>query len=136
MSNIYNLVNGVNPATFFILPMLGNHPDWYPRYRDCWVTDDENSIAVLTRVGSSNKGFGCGEEKMYNHPEYIKDEDFPEDPTYGIYYFRIPEKWKSDFDILLRKKSGKVSKEYIEECKRVFPKISDKIKNYLENLEP
>lgn len=44
------MINGVNPATFYILPMLGNHPDWYPRFRDCWV--ENGQIAVLTRVGS------------------------------------------------------------------------------------
>ncbi len=36
--SLYNMINGVNPATFFILPMLGKHPDEYPRFRDClWV---------------------------------------------------------------------------------------------------
>ena len=38
-------MNGVNPATFFILPMLGKHPDEFPRFRDCWAgrtsTDEE-----------------------------------------------------------------------------------------------
>jgi hypothetical protein len=36
--SLYNMMNGANPATFFILPMLGEkHPEQYPRFRDCFV---------------------------------------------------------------------------------------------------
>ena len=132
MGNLYNMINGVNPATFYILPMLGNHPDWYPRFRDCWV--ENGQIAVLTRVGSLNKNSGYEEEKLYNHPEYIKDIDYPEDNTYGIYYFKVPEKWKTNFDILTKKTQGRISEDYIKECQRVYPKIADRLKQQLESF--
>ncbi len=59
--SLYNMINGVNPATFFILPMLGKHPDEYPRFRDCFVGEDQKSIEILTRVGGGNRHCGNGE---------------------------------------------------------------------------
>ena len=68
------MINGVQPATFFLLPMLGKHPDEYPRFRDCFVgkqhTDGEKDqfgipkqkhgneelISVYTRVDRENVG--------------------------------------------------------------------------------
>ena len=35
--SLYNMINGVQPAAFFVLPMLGKHPDEYPRFRDCFI---------------------------------------------------------------------------------------------------
>jgi hypothetical protein len=29
--SLYNMVHGTTQATFFVLPMLGKHPDEYPR---------------------------------------------------------------------------------------------------------
>jgi len=48
-------MNGVNPCVFFILPMLGKHPEEYPRFRDCFVVDEEhpeydNCIHIYTRA--------------------------------------------------------------------------------------
>lgn len=37
--SLYNMLNGVNPCTFLILPMLGKHPDEYPRFRDCFIEE-------------------------------------------------------------------------------------------------
>lgn len=51
--SLYNMINGVNPATFIILPMLGKHPDEYPRFRDCFIKD--GMIEVYTRVGGNNR---------------------------------------------------------------------------------
>lgn len=76
--SLYNMICGVNPAAFFILPMLGKHPDEYPRFRDCFVSDDETSIEVLTRVGGGNRGYG--EEELMKHPALIVqriEQEFP-----------------------------------------------------------
>ena len=48
--SLYNMINGYNPACLLILPMLGRKQEDYPRFRDCYVTD-ENNIAIYTRVG-------------------------------------------------------------------------------------
>lgn len=79
--SLYNMICGVNPAAFFILPMLGKHPDEYPRFRDCFVSDDETSIEVLTRVGGGNRGYG--EEELMKHPNFLRTYDWDEDNTYG-----------------------------------------------------
>lgn len=91
--SMYNIFHGANPATFFILPMLGKHPDEYPRFRDCFVerrkfTIDEESglpmmdvkdgggeaeqvICVFTRMGGGNRE--CWNEDG-NDEDYTADD--------------------------------------------------------------
>lgn len=61
--SLYNMINGVNLSAFIFLPMLGKHPNEYPRFRDCFLGEDENSIVVFTRVGGGNRKCGFGEEE-------------------------------------------------------------------------
>ena len=124
MSNLYNMINGVNPATFIILPMLGKHPDEYPRFRDCFVND--GMIEVYTRVGGNNRNCGYGEEELYKHPNFVRTYDDDFDSTYGYYVFSVPDEWKDDFNKLM---SGeKPSQRYIEQMCKVFPKLESKFK--------
>lgn len=126
MSNLYNMLNGVNIATFLILPMLGKHPDEYPRFRDCFVSDDMTRIIVFTRVGGPNRNCGFGEEELMKHPDFIETYDSEEDNTYGYYEFKVPDKWKSDFDKII---SGKLfSDEYFNQLITVYPKLEDKFR--------
>lgn len=127
--SIYNLAYGVNPATFIILPMLDKHLDEYPRFRDCFVTED-NRICVLTRVGGGNRNCGYGEETLYQSPYFVKTYDAEWDNTYGYYEFNVPEKWRTDFDLLL--KGEKPSKEYLEQMCKVFPKLEDQFRKQFE----
>lgn len=127
--SLYNLMNGVNLATFFILPMLGKHPDEYPRFRDCFIGDDEQTIKVFTRVGGGNRHCGFGEEELENHPNFIRTYDDDFDSTYGTYVFSVPDQWKEDFE---KVKTGKIlfiSDEYFNEIIRVYPKLEDKFRN-------
>ena len=62
--SLYNLLFGFNPACVTILPMLGRKQEAYPRFRDWFVTDD-NNIAIYTRVGGNNRDCGFGEEELY-----------------------------------------------------------------------
>ena len=122
------MINGVNPATFFILPMLGEkHPDEYPRFRDCFVTDD-NRIAVYTRVGGGNRDCGYGEEELYEHPNFLTTKDDDYDCTYATYYFSIPDEFKNDFDIIVNAGDwfNKVSDAYVERLHKVYPKLKEK----------
>lgn len=132
MGNLYNLLNGVNPATFFILPMLGKHPDEYPRFRDCFVNKD-NQIVVYTRVGGGNRNNGYGEEELYKHPDFVRTYDDDFDNTYGYYVFNVPEKWKDDFDKFFKKQ--KPSEEYIEHICSIYPKITGEIKEIFSRFE-
>ena len=127
MSGLYNLINGVNLATFIILPMLGKHPDEYPRFRDCFIVENEDTIKVLTRVGGGNRGCGYGEEELMKDPNFIKTWDWKEDSTYGFYEFKVPEKWKSDYKLIIEGKFNEVSEDYVNETMRIYPKIKDKL---------
>lgn len=127
--SFYNMMNGVNPATFFILPMLGEkHPDDYPRFRDCYVEDGD--IVVYTRVGGGNRGCGYGEEWLLQHKNFLSTEDDEDDETYGKYYFSVPEEWKSDFYKIVGgygdEDSGgleSISDEYKARLYMVYPKL-------------
>lgn len=130
--SLYNMINGVNPMTFLVLPMLDRHPDEYPRFRDCFLGDEEHPeydkhIHVYTRVGGNNRGQGYGEDELMNHPNFITTYDDSFDNTYGSYIFSVPEKWKNDFEKIYAGNLGEVSKEYQDKIKKTFPKIEDQI---------
>ena len=40
--SLYNMLFGVNPSTYFLLPLIGIPPDDLPRYRDCFLSDDND----------------------------------------------------------------------------------------------
>ena len=130
---LYNAINGVNQSAFWILPMLDKHPNEYPRFRDCFTSDEEhpeydNHIHVYTRVGGGNRGEGYGEEELYKHPNYVTTFDDSFDNTYATYVFSVPEKWKDDFDKITSGNQMKISKEYLDKICSVFPKLESKFR--------
>lgn len=131
--SLYNMINGVNPATFLFLPMLGKHPDEYPRFRDCFISEDETQIIILTRVGGNNRKCGYGEEELYKHPNFVKTYDDDFDNTYGYYVFSIPNEWSEDFKSILN--GGCFSKAYLNQMCKVFPKLEEKFKQMYESLK-
>lgn len=153
--SLYNMVNGAQPATFFILPMLGRHPDEYPRFRDCFIgrknTDSETDqfgipvnkhgeeelISVYTRMGGGNRdcweGYkdncecaACIADKIEESSECIGRFDDVFDCTYCTFVFKVPEKFKKDFHLIKEGKIKETSKEYREILYKVYPKLSDK----------
>jgi len=132
--SLYNLINGVNPATFFILPMLGRHPSEFPRFRDCFVEGD--NILVLTRTGGGNREEYIEENQLIREIEgFVDDYDADFDNTYAFWVFRVPERWKRDFDFICKGHLEKVSDEYQEELKRVFPKLTHEFSEIFEKME-
>lgn len=123
--SLYNMINGYNPACLLILPMLGRKQEDYPRFRDCYVTD-ENNIAIYTRVGGGNRNCGFGEEALYDDENFIKTYDDEFDETYVTYEFKVPDRWKNDFDKILNSKMSDISNEYIEYLKNFYPKLASK----------
>ncbi len=122
--SFYNMINKVNPAAFFVLPMLGEkHPDQYPRFRDCFVV--ENEIHLYTRVGGNNRNCGFGEKELQQHPNYLRDEDDDFDNTYATYMFSVPDEWKEDFEKIMAGKLKEISSAYRERLYAVFPKLKD-----------
>ena len=122
--SMYNMLMGFNPACVVIMPMLGRKQDEYPRFRDCFVTDEGN-IAIYTRVGGGNRDCGYNEEELYKDENFLTTYDDEYDNTYGTYEFRVPEKWKADFDKIINGKSNEVSKEYIDYVKAFYPKLTE-----------
>jgi hypothetical protein len=107
------------------MPLLGRKQEEWPRFRDCWVTNDHN-IAIYTRVGGGNRDQGYGEEKLYEDPLFIKTYDDSEDSTYATYEFKVPEKWKPDFDLVLEGKFKETSEDYKTYIKDFFPSLTEK----------
>lgn len=121
--SLYNMLMGFNPACVVIMPMLGRKQEEYPRFRDCFVTEEGN-IAIYTRVGGGNRECGYGEEELYEDENFITTYDDEYDNTYGTYEFKVPEKWKADFDLIINGKGSEVSQEYIDYVKAFYPKLA------------
>lgn len=135
--SLYNMINGYNPACILIMPMLGRKANDYPRFRDCFVSEDNEHILIYTRVGGGNRNCGFGEEILYKDENFIKTYDDEFDSTYGYYEFKVPDKWKSDYDKILSGKRGEVSKEYIDIVKSFYPTLAENgtIDELFKNIE-
>lgn len=123
--SLYNMINGFSPACVLILPMLGRKETEYPRFRDCFVSDDNKCIDIYTRVGGGNRNCGYGEEELYKDPNFVKTFDDEFDSTYATYRFNVPEKWKTDFEKIINGNIKEVSDDYINCVKEFFPKLSE-----------
>ena len=122
--SLYNMMNGFNPACVLIMPMLGRKEQEYPRFRDCFVTEEGN-IAIFTRVGGGNRNCGYGEEALYEDIHFVKTYDDDFDSTYGYYEFKVPEKWKADFDKIVSGNMSEVSSTYIGYLKWFWPTLAE-----------
>lgn len=123
--SLYNLLFGFNPSCITIMPMLGRKENEYPRFRDCFVTED-NNIAIYTRVGGNNRNCGFGEEKLYEDENFIRTYDDDFDNTYATYEFKVPNKWKNDFDKIIDNKLNEVSEEYVKYVESFYPLLAEK----------
>lgn len=131
IGSIYNLMNGVNPATFFFIPMLGKHPDSYPRFRDCFIREDKK-ILILTRLG--HEDFEEEQEEMRALPNYLDDYVMEDDQTYRMFVYKCPSEWESDWDLLI--KGNKPSSAYIDRMCEVYPKLEEKFRKMYEEMPP
>lgn len=131
--SLYHMMHGVTPATFFILPMLGRHPDEYPRFRDCFLHDEEHPeydgyIHVYTRTGGGNReGYAAENDAMRAMPGFVADFDDSYDCTFASWIFRVPDRWKEDFEKFHSQGPSAMSAQYKAEVKRIFPKIAAKL---------
>jgi len=124
--SLYNMINGFNPSCLFFMPMLGRKQDEYPRFRDCYLSDDKQRICIYTRVGGGNREQGYGEEKLYDDPNFVTTYDDDFDSTYATYEFNVPEEWKKDFDFIVNGDFSSVSDAYVERVKQFFPMLTEK----------
>ena len=125
--SLYNELFGFSPACLVLLPMLGRKPEEYPRFRDCFLSEDMKRIEIYTRVGGNNRGCGFGEEELYKDPNFVSTYDDDFDNTYGTYVFNVPQKWEVDFDHIVNGEYVDVSDKYVEEVKKFYPNASGQI---------
>lgn len=125
--SLYNLINGYNSSCIFILPLLGKKVEDYPRFRDCYLGENADTICIYTRVGGGNRNCGFGEEQLYSDENFLKTYDDDFDSTYATYEFKVPEKWKSDFEKLVKGNIKETSQEYQELIKSFYPKLASQL---------
>lgn len=123
--SLYNMVYGFNPACVLLLPMLGRKSNEYPRFRDCFLSDDTKHIDVYTRVGGNNRNQGYGEEILYSDENYVDTFDDSFDNTFATYRFKVPERWQEDFNCIVNNELEKVSDAYVEVVKQFYPKLAN-----------
>jgi len=123
--SLYNMLFGFNPACVVFMPMLGRKQEDYPRFRDCFLSEDKERIVIYTRVGGGNRNNGYGEEELYEDPNFVRTYDDSFDSTYGYYEFNPPEKWKDDFKKICDGKIIEVSDEYFNYVSAFFPKLAE-----------
>ena len=133
--SMYNMMNGINPLTFLLTPMLFDcHAQELPRFRDCFnqTGDDEpkfkeDIILIYTRVGGGNRGCDYGEEIFHKHPNYLTTYDDSFDSTYGNYVFSVPVEFKDDYQKIKEGRAKDVSPELQKKCREIYPKLNEKL---------
>ena len=123
--SMYNALMGFNPACLLIMPMLGRKQEEYPRFRDCFISEDKKHIDIYTRVGGGNRNSGYGEEELYKDENFVETFDDDYDSTYATYRFKVPTKWQKDFDNIITGKWQDISQEYINTIKAMYPKLAE-----------
>jgi hypothetical protein len=124
---------GVKPTTIFALPLIGDgyHPDSWPRFRDCFVGDDEHpeyddKIIIYTRTGGNNREtYEEGNEWIRSLPGFITDYDDSFDSTFACWVFEKPEEWLNDIELVLQGNFKDTSPEYKQRLRQVYPKLSE-----------
>ena len=129
--SLFSITDSLNPTCIIILPMLGRRMEEYPRFRDCYITKEKN-IAIYTKVGGSNRDCGYGESVLYKDENFLKTYDDVTNPTYATYEFKVPDKWKKDFDLIFSENYKEVSDDYVKLIKKFYPKLN--LKRFFETI--
>lgn len=117
-------LNGYSEECVAYLPMLGRPILFYPRFRDCFLSEDKKRIIILTRCGGANRKQGLGENALYSDPCFVKTYDDEYDSTYGYYEFTPKPQFVADFNRMTEQGYKSASKVYIEYVKwfyKAFP---------------
>ena len=126
MSGLYNLLFGWNPACVLLAPMLTdkNPQTFFPRFRDCYLGDDSDTIEIYTRVGGGNRdAYEAEIETLCSMPTYIRDYDDDFDCTYATFVFGVPEEWRDDFELVKQGNTGELSNAYMDRMQRCFKNL-------------
>ena len=128
------MVYGNTHLVLALIPLLGKPYTSYPRFRNCFSSDEEHSeyddmIHVYMRVGGGNRESYEEEiEEMKASPYYVADFDDSFDNTYCTFVFEIPEEYKADLPYIKSGEFNKTSKAYLDKLCEVHPDQSHDIK--------
>lgn len=138
--SLYNLLNGVNPATFFFLPLFDLHPDNIERFRDSSFFKTEATepvFRILTRTGGNNRK-EFPNDILTQHPNFIKTYDAENDNTYAWYEFSSPDKWKELLTMFHSQKGISPIVDYpgyLEQLVKTYPKLEDALTRAFERAQ-
>ena len=152
--SLYNMMNKTTPFTYFVLPLLGKHPEEYPRFRDCFLEkrkwkltkdqfpivapekgDSTLNIFIFTRVGGGNReSYEKEIKEMQNQKGYIRDFDDDFDCTYATFVFKVPREFKNDVELINKGKLKETSEKYKKYIIN-FWKEKSKVKDFYKKIE-
>lgn len=99
MNGLYNMLFGTNPASQYLLAAIGfnleNQSGWpLSRFRDTYANEDGTKVFVFTRNGGLPfEDQVMINEKLTQHPNYVKHWLDEFDSTYCTYEFNVPEEF-------------------------------------------
>lgn len=64
-------------------------------------------------------------KKLYEDENFLTTYDDEYDSMYGTYEFKVPDKWKEDFDKIMNVNFSEVSTEYVNYLKEFYPKLAE-----------
>lgn len=120
--SLYNMMFGMNPIAPVLLAALRLQPQDVGRFRDAYI--DGNLIVVHTRNGGGNRECYCADypvgdiavewkgethrqgclsvtnDKLAEHPQYVRDADDDFDCTYADFYFSFPPEYAEDLNAI------------------------------------
>jgi hypothetical protein len=107
VSGLYTMVFGVNQVARPLLHALEIDHRSVPRFRDCFLFHDGQSIVIYTRTGGGNREeYRSQNDAMKFHKYFLRDEDDSYDSTYALFHFSIPEEIAEDCAELVKKGYG------------------------------
>ena len=89
--SLYNMMHGMHPFAAALVTCLGFEKFGdVPRFRDCFIFQDE--IRILTRTGGGNREeYAEQNRELTERDGYIRDWDDPFDSTFAWWAFAWPE---------------------------------------------
>lgn len=117
MNGSIGMKNGYSP-TLLILPMLGRKIPDYPGFRDCFVKDDK--ILIYVRDNPNNQNYTPCREKLMKDKNFIETWCDEQDSTHIYYSFKVPKKWKSDFQKITNGNTKEVSNKYVDYLRKFY----------------
>lgn len=135
---------GVNAHAPVLLKILGTDPYKVPRFRDCYVSPEDDEIVIHTRTGGGNRDYYESAERCresYPHyfeegkepptgpwnsdlralPGFLRDADDDFDCTYADFHYSFPPEFAAELKALRTKDETVVPSEKWKKLFESFP---------------